>query len=43
MGRFEAAQNNIYEHDPLAEEMPVFAIFEANPEKILNDGGKNYG
>ena len=31
-GIFE--QNDIYGHDPIADEIPVFAIFEANPELV---------
>ena len=38
MGRFEAEQNNIYEHHSLTEEIPVFAIFEANPGWDVNCG-----
>ena len=38
MGRFEAEQNVIYEDDPLAERMPLYAILEANPVHILEDG-----
>mgnify|MGYP001792291373 CR=1 FL=1 len=37
MGRFQAEQNGMYEHDPLADEIPVFAIFEANAEQELQD------
>ena len=37
VGRFEADKNGIKEHDSLAEGMPVFAIFEASPEQILQD------
>ena len=41
MGRFEAEQNGIiYEHDPLDDEILVCAIFEANPEQILQDADK---
>ena len=35
MGRFRAAQNGIYDHDPHAEEIPIFTIFEANLKQIL--------
>ena len=38
LGIFE--QYDIYHHDRLADEIPVFAIFEANPEQILEDLGK---
>ena len=38
MGIFELY--DIFHHDPLADEIPVFAIFEANPEQILQDMGK---
>ena len=34
LGGFEAEQNGMYEHNPLAEEMPVFAIIQANTEQM---------
>ena len=38
MGIFE--QYDIYHHDPLDDEILVCAIFEANPEQILQDADK---
>ena len=40
MGRFRAEQNGIYDHDPHAEEIPIFAIFEANLKQILQETDK---
>ena len=37
MGKFQAEQNGMQEHNPLSDEIPVFAIFEANAEQELQN------